>query len=613
MEAFADESVNEIAAMCSAQSAKTLTILCLLAWAIAEDPGPILWVTSSLIEARKFAKMRLLPMLEHCGPVAARFPKQRDRKTTLEIYFPGAPLIITGSESEKSLQQTPYRYIILDEERSYPAGATEMVSKRTRSYTYNYKRVRISTPEMEGDSVHRGFLAGDQRHYEVKCPAPSCGHFQELMWKEREEKGGLKWDTLPWDVIEFHTGEKIEGKLIDRQAVGANESGAAGAIVTFKPLDGDEQKIDADEIRSIARATKPDGRYDLDRIKATVRYECEACGHRIGNNDSDRKPLTQEGNGRWVVKNLNAPSNTRSFCWNALLPYWTNWADQVVEFLAATEALRNWNDPAPLKDHITETRGQPWTDKLRYASDEKFINLRCARYDVREIWDEEKRRFGTIDVQARGGRHYWLCIRAWSLAARSRLLYYAKLWSIDEVRAILEEWKVKPQDVSIDAATFTSEVYKYVVESGYYWKAMKGDDRPFFRVATGQPGVSRNMMFQVSVADPAIGTAMQGQVRPIKQYIWSKPSALDRLALFQHGMAGDWRLPMVLPAEYGVQVTAYERRDRTDARGVIHTEWHRKREDHAASCEMMQIVSAAATDLLSAPDLPLFQEQIARQ
>jgi Phage terminase large subunit (GpA) len=53
MEAFADESVNEISAMCSAQSAKTLTILCLMAWAIAEDPGPILWVTASLHQENK--------------------------------------------------------------------------------------------------------------------------------------------------------------------------------------------------------------------------------------------------------------------------------------------------------------------------------------------------------------------------------------------------------------------------------------------------------------------------------------------------------------------------------------------------------------------------------
>lgn len=215
MEAFADESVNEISCMCSAQSAKTLTILCLLAWAIAEDPGPILWVTSSMQEARKLAKSRLLPMLERCGPVSAKFPKERGQKNTLEIYFPGAPLIIAGSESEASLQSTPFRYIFLDEARSYPPGAIEMVSKRTRSYTYNYKRVFISTPDMEKDAVHQAFLNGDQRHYEVKCPAHECGHFQELEWKNSGEKGGMKWETTEDDVIILASGEKIVGRILD--------------------------------------------------------------------------------------------------------------------------------------------------------------------------------------------------------------------------------------------------------------------------------------------------------------------------------------------------------------------------------------------------------------
>jgi phage terminase large subunit GpA-like protein len=604
MEAFADESVNEVSAMCSAQSAKTLTILCLMAWAIAEEPGPILWVTASLQEARKFAKMRLLPLLERCGPVAARFPRQRNRKTTLEIYFPGAPLIITGSESEASLQSTPFRYIFLDEVRSYPPGALEMVSKRTRSYPHNYKRVFISTPDMEGDSVHRAFLMGDQRHYEVKCPAPACGHFQELVWKEKEEPGGLKWDTTANDTIELIYGEKIEGRIVDDDKKQKS--------IVVKTAEGHYQEIPSDKIKTIARATKPDGKYDFDRVKATVRYECEKCGHRIHNNDNERKPLTREGNGRWVVKNPKAASNTRSFFWNALLPWWTNWSDQVVEFLAAMEALKSWNDFKPLKDHINETRGQPWTDRLRYASDEKFIHLRARKYDVRGIWEEEQRRFGTIDVQARGGRHFWLCIRSWALAAKSRLLFFGRVWSIEEVRALLGEWNIEPQNVAIDAGTFTSEVYKYCVESGYRWKPMKGDDRPFFRVADRMAHVQRNVIFTISQADPAIGTRAQGTVRPLNQYIWSKPSALDRLALFQHGLAGDWQIYEGASEEYAMQVTAYDRRQRIDPRGVPRTEWHQKREDHATSCELMQIICAAATDLLSAPDLPLFEQKISQ-
>ena len=73
------------------------------------------------------------------------------------------------------------------------------------------------------------------------------------------------------------------------------------------------------------------------------------------------------------------------------------------------------------------------------------------------------------------------------------------------------------------------------------------------------------------------------------------PSALDRLALFMHGMLGDWAIPPDSDDEYRQQVTAYERRERTDVRGIVRTEWHAKREDHDADGEQMQIDCAAAT------------------
>ena len=192
-EAFADEGINEISAMCSAQSAKTLTILCCLLWAICEDPGPILWVTADRQEAVKLVKGRLIPMMERCAPVWARVPKERGKRNTLEIYFPGAPLIITGAKSPASLQSTPFRYILLDEVRSYPPGALEMVEKRTRAYPHNYKKIIISTPDAENDALHAAFIKGDQRHFHAELP---CGHLQELEWKDKNEKGGLKWDSI---------------------------------------------------------------------------------------------------------------------------------------------------------------------------------------------------------------------------------------------------------------------------------------------------------------------------------------------------------------------------------------------------------------------------------
>ena len=59
-----------------------------------------------------------------------------------------------------------------------------------------------------------------------------------------------------------------------------------------------------------------------------------------------------------------------------------------------------------------------------------------------------------------------------------------------------------------------------------------------------------------------------------------------------------------------MQVTCWDRRTRTDGRGIERVEWFQKRkDDHYSDCEQMQVVCAAGTDLLSMPaDLPLFAD-----
>ena len=154
--------------------------------------------------------------------------------------------------------------------------------------------------------------------------------------------------------------------------------------------------------------------------------------------------------GRWQIHNENAPSNVRSYTWNALLPWWVSWKSQVREWLLAKKALE-WADFYPLRDHITETRGEPWTDKLRFANDDKYLAERVEEYDPCEPWPFEKRRFMAVDVQGAGGRHFYYVIRSCGAAGKSRLLAYGKAWSWDEIKAKAEEWQVVPDNILIDS------------------------------------------------------------------------------------------------------------------------------------------------------------------
>lgn len=186
METFADSTVNEISVMCSAQSAKTQTIMCLLMWAIKEDPGPIQWVMAAQDEAKTFSKTRLLPTILNTPCVEELINSQDIAVNTLEVNFPGAPLLITGANSKSKLQSNPKRYLFLDEVRNYPPGAYEMVRKRVRAF-WNSKVITISTPDMANDHVHRAFLQGDRRYWHFECP--HCAQLQKLEFKQ------IKYDT----------------------------------------------------------------------------------------------------------------------------------------------------------------------------------------------------------------------------------------------------------------------------------------------------------------------------------------------------------------------------------------------------------------------------------
>lgn len=543
MECLADPAINEIVIMCSAQSAKTLTMLAMLAWIMVEDPGPTLWVAKSKEEAKKLSNMRVYPLLEKCGPVLERMPEKGPRRKTLELYMPGMPFVMAGSETTAALQSTPYQWVFCDEARSYRKGTLGMISKRFRSFGPSYKKVVISTPNEENDEFHMAYLAGDQRVMMIPCP--SCGNEHTLDWGDGETVGGLKWDT-------------------------------------------NDETYDAER-----------GDYRWEALKPTIRYVCwkEGCGHEWRDNPTDRKEWSRCVN--WQPTNPNAPSNVRSYNWNALLPYWATFEPQIREYLEALKALTVGN-PAPYKDHITETRGQVWSPLYAYAKHDKYYESRRTKYNPREPWDEEKERFMTVDVQAKGGRHYWYVVRAWGLGAKSRRLAWGKCYSLDELRAIATEWEVKASNVAIDSGAFTSEVYGYVVASGYKWKAMKGDDRWTFRVE------GEDWLYQITDADPALGTRDQGKVRKIRLYVWANYGAIDRLLAMMHGYIGEWQVDDGEgDDEYARQVTAKGRRTITDRKGQVRHEFYNKRDDdHIADCEQMQIICASATNLLSAP-LPL--------
>ncbi len=231
MEVFADNEVREVSVMCSAQSGKTQALMVLLAWAIAEDPGPAMWVLAAQDEAEDFMQTRLLPTLMECPSIRRMMPRERSGKRKGTIDFASMPLMVRGAGSPSKLQSVPIRWLILDEVRNYPPGALELVKKRVRAQ-WNSKIVQISTPDRENDAVHQAYLDGDQRKLRWSCI--SC-----------KEPWFPKWEDIEWEESE--------------------------------------------------RTRTPEGKWLFEPLAETIRLVCPACGHKHTDDPVTRRQLVESG------------------------------------------------------------------------------------------------------------------------------------------------------------------------------------------------------------------------------------------------------------------------------------------------------------------------------
>ena len=534
MEVFADNEVSDISVMCSAQSAKTQTMICLLMWALSEEPSPTMWVTSTGDEAAFLMKTRLIPTIKSCAPVVDQLIEDRNAVNKMEVQLKGASLIVVGSSSPSRLQSKPVRWLFLDEVRNYPEGALEMVLKRTRAY-WNARRCIVSTPDMYNDATHRAYTQGDQRVWHYQCR--SC-----------EEYFPMSWEHIKWDE---------------------NED------------------------------TKNDKGYNFDKLAPTIRFEC-VCGEKYGDNPADRRHFVASG--KYISLNENAPSNRKSYHWNALLPPWVKWRDLVEEFLLAKQSVYN-GDMSPLKDFINESLGEPWEDRLGDFEDYAVLQDRMLDYELEEDWEDEEIRFLAADKQAKGGIHYWYVVRAFAKeGARSRLVDFGRVGGDKELLEVAEANKVLPDNCMVDSGFDTTSVYKFCQKHG--WKPMKGSGNQGFKHRNKKTGRLSTQLWTWTKAEVGIGTKEHGLHKAIRLFLWSNDGLKDMFAELLQGFVGDWTIPRSVEKEYIRQITAEKRVQTTDIKGRSKYEWIPVRKDnHLLDCELMIIVASLANKILTQSEM----------
>jgi len=191
MDAFTDPKVRHIVFVAASQVGKTEVINNMIGYIIDQNPGSILFVHPTTIDAREFSKLRIAPMIQDSPALRRKIsaPKSRDSgNTLLQKSYPGGILTLCGSTEAHALASKPIRYVFGDERDRWADSAGtegdpwELAMARQTTF-YNAKAVEVSTPTIRGSSnIAKSFAKGTMERWKSKCP--HCGEYHEIQWKD---------------------------------------------------------------------------------------------------------------------------------------------------------------------------------------------------------------------------------------------------------------------------------------------------------------------------------------------------------------------------------------------------------------------------------------------
>lgn len=352
------------------------------------------------------------------------------------------------------------------------------------------------------------------------------------------------------------------------------------------------------EPESGVEAKNATGEWDFPKVRAFARYECQICSKPI----TDAQKVTAMRKGEWRPTNDSAMPGVRSYHLSSLYApdRRCTWGSLAIDFLQKKAALLG------LQGFINGTLAEPWEEDFGAARAGDFAT---EQYDVTKIGPDEKGRCLTADRQTEDT--YWVMIRAWSKEGGvSRRLYYGRVYSEVEVRALQEKFHVSSDCTLIDSGyrpKGDQGVYAACIRYG--WIAAKGTDEPFFQHAhQSTPGgpVQRiqKPWAPLSYGDPGEGTTLQGR-RQCKLIRFSAPSMAERvMALVSRKLWIEPSEPEDRPmdAECRRQMQD-ERREvkRNRINGRVEVVWKAKTgNNHGFDCAKMQVLFAMIVGLIPA-------------
>jgi len=198
MECLTAPNVREVSMMSCVQVGKSEFLLNAMGFFAHIRPTSVLMVQPTVKTGERFSKERIAPTIRDTPILRTIFSPEKSRdaqNTIMQKMYPGGYLAIVGANSPADLASRPVEVVLADEVDRWPESAKSegdpltIVEKRTSTYPYTKKLLKVSSPTIDGISrIQHEYNQGTMEVWMLPCP--SCGEHQELLWH------GIKFDHL---------------------------------------------------------------------------------------------------------------------------------------------------------------------------------------------------------------------------------------------------------------------------------------------------------------------------------------------------------------------------------------------------------------------------------
>lgn len=532
-------STSTVVVRAAVQSGKTLAAELALAYIIANDPGPCLWLSTKDDEAKSENESRLRPLFENCPPVKALISPDKNKTRKTSIFFTnGMPLWTLGANNRRNLQSRSIRWLFGDEIWLWQRGRLAEAKARVSAFGRLGKCVFFSQGSFSGDDADRAFCETDAAEWSFACP--KCDAVQPFAI-----------ENLKWDNVRTDSGERDYQRVHDSVRLVCPHCGTA--------------------IENTA--------WNRARLNASARFVPKKTHAPAHNRGFTWNSLAVMDWGDFAEMYLRAKDEAKKGKIEALI----NFYQQRLALPWKDETAMDFSADA-LQKSATENRSAEYVlnyddwerEGVAAAQQRKFIEKKD--FPTQPVPPTATRlRFLSIDVQ---DGYFVFVVRQWTPSGDSRLITHGILQKIEEIDAERAKWGIAPSLVFIDAGYNTQLVYEYCAEHGAI--ALQG--------ARTNTSVFRHKDGTEKVFSPRrLIPSRKSRLPAASAFYFSNLSCKDKLKELRDAGTTRWALPADVSKEYLRQMRV-ERRTLVNGKPMWLNLY--KSPNHYFDCEVMQVAAA---------------------